>query len=287
MVPRILFVVLFITLATQCAFGHRRRRRRERRRRADPRRRSAPTPSGGGGCSYPSSKVGSIRGTCFHIYQAGAGSGITEKNCADIPGDIGFVFPRGYDSYYGDGHIALVHFAVTKWGKYLHCNHAPGSFKYKCDGGGYAYAGRETAHTKAGHGYWYSFPAAGHDKTWSSVGALSKGANCAVLRIQAKCLFNLVAQAGRCPKGCDGLSAKSCAQCFSGVSLAKEQQLWHDAFFGGKCPFIYGEEAWYSNVSKMDTANPTEQWDRNLTWGFWRDPNFFNETTASADDLVV
>jgi len=36
-----------------------------------------------GSCKYPSSKVGSIHGTCFHIYQGGAGSGLAEKNCGE------------------------------------------------------------------------------------------------------------------------------------------------------------------------------------------------------------
>lgn len=246
-------------------------------------------------CNYPSSKVGSIHGHCWHIYEAGAGTGISERNCGDAAGDVGFVFPRGFDAYYQGGHIAMVHWGVTKWGQYTHCNHAPGSTTYHCDGPfGYQFAGQEQAHTPQGRGVWYSFPVAGHDKQWSSVGATTKGANCGVLRIHAKCLFNLVAKAGRCPGGCDGKSASDCANCFSGVSGSQEEALWKDAF-NGKCPFLYDEEGYSEEEEALKAAeafealNKSELVDphRNLTWGFWRTKDLNNDKTAEDHSIVV
>jgi len=238
-----------------------------------------------GSCKYPSSKVGSIHGTCFHIYQGGAGSGLAEKNCGDIAGDIGFVFPRGFNAYYNDGYIAYVHWGVTKWGRYGHCNHAPGSSQYHCDGGTNL-AGKERAHTATGQGTWYSFPAAGRDKTWSSVGALHKGAECGVLRIKAKCLFSLVGKAsGHCPQGCEGKSANDCAHCIAGVSTSKEAEIWNDAFFHGKCPLIHDTEDEQADLTYEATATELPAWDRNVTWGFWRYPPFAKEP-ASAEVIV-
>lgn len=244
-------------------------------------------------CSYPTDKVGKIFDYCYHIYQAGAGSGIDNKNCGDIEGDIGFVFPRGFNSYYADGMISKIFFAVTEWGDYLKCNHPDGSYVYKCDKdvnnkpppAGYNKAGCQQAHTPTGDGHWYSFPSAGHDKTWSSVGALTEGAPCQVVRITAKCYFNQVAKAGKCKEGCDGKTADQCARCFEGVSLKTEKQLWKDAFFKKLCPHIPRLEDITFDYNTTGGFEP--HLDRNLTWGFWRYPPFTDQLKNKVQSAQV
>lgn len=241
-------------------------------------------------CNYPKDKVGKLFGNCFHIYQGGAGSGITEKNCADIVGDLAFMFPRGFARYYEGGYIAQVHWAVTKFGDYQKCNHPPDSHVYTC----------EPVQELAGHmerakkGHWYSFPAKGKDKEWSSVGALSKGADCAVLRIKSICLFGLMAKAngkpGKCAQGCDKLSSAECADCLEGLSQDKEIKVWNDAFFNEKCPRIYDNQDELLGDELNLTGALDPELDRTVTWGFWRRPPFWNGTSSdeqSTDSLLV
>ena len=118
------------------------------------------------GCKMGTTKVGTIHTHVYHIYEGGSGYGLQEHNAGDVPGDLSFVFPRGFSAYYSGGYIAMLHVGVTQLGNYLKCNHAPGSHAYTCNGGSYELAGRESvsATHKAGSGYWYSFPAAGKDK---------------------------------------------------------------------------------------------------------------------------
>jgi hypothetical protein len=182
-------------------------------------------------CDGSKSKVGKIHTHVYHIYEGGSGYGLQEHNAGDTIGDLSFVFPRGFQAYYKGGYIAMLHVGVTKWGGYLHCNHSPGSHTYSCNGGFQEQAGRER---KGGGGYWYSFPARGKDKQWSEIDA--KSGPCMMIRIKAKCLFNLMAKAGgRCPHGCDSLSYFQCSQCMGGISLSHQKQIWDNAIYNNKC----------------------------------------------------
>jgi hypothetical protein len=189
-------------------------------------------------CKGSKTDVGKVHTHVYHIYEGGAGYGLQEHNAGDSIGDLSFIFPRGFDAYYKGGYIAMLHIGVTSWGKYLHCNHAPGSTTYSCQGGSYEYAGRESvsaSHGGQGQGYWYSFPALGKNKQWSEMDG--KSGPCMMIRIKAKCLFNKMAIAGgKCPKGCDALTVQQCSNCMVGISLTQQKQVWDDAIWNKKCP---------------------------------------------------
>lgn len=264
-------------------------------------------------CKYPSSLVGGIKGYCHHIYQGGAGFGISEKNCGDAMGDISFVFPRGFNSYYKYGIISTINFAVKSWGKYLRCNYPSSkngcstwgcidSSDYDCKGGGQTTAGREKVTWNAG-GWWYSFPRKGLDKDWSEYDwprwsrrraqmDLGPSPSCAEISIEAKCLFNNMAKAMRCPKGCEGLSSDKCADCFAGMSVADEKRHWDEAIWGGKCRDCGkregGQECYPTlEATAQEESEDVPTWDRNVTWGFWRRPTFWNSTLTERSTAVV
>jgi len=191
-------------------------------------------------CDYPKSKVGSIHTVVYHIYEGGSGFGLAEKNAATAPFDWNFALKAGLiaGTYYQGGYIAKNHVGVTRWGKYLPCNHAAGSHVYKCAGDSGGLAGATSVPVlhddpKQMAAIAYSFPAVGKDKTWSEYDG--KTGPCAMIRIKAKCLFNLWAKAGSCPKGCDGIDNKACTQCVASVPDAKKLDLFIDAIDGGKC----------------------------------------------------
>jgi len=201
-------------------------------------------------CKGSKTKVGKIHTHVYHIYEGGSGYGLQEHNAGDTMGDINFAIQQGRGgTYYKGGYIAMLHVGVTQWGRYLHCNHAAGSHTYSCQGGSYAYAGRQPT----GGGNWYSFPAVGKDKQWSEMD--DKSGPCMMIRIKAKCMFNEMAKAGSCKSGCDSVPTFSqCAQCWSGLTIDQKRQVWDNAIWGHKCHRYETEED--DQLSDEDSAVP-------------------------------
>lgn len=245
--------------------------------------------NGNATCNYPTDKVGSIHGACYRIFHAGADVDIAEKNCGDVRGDLSFVFPRGFATYYKQGYITKVNFAVTRWGRYKMCNHLPGKTTYSCGLGKYELAGREKVRLQAPPnfwtgGYWYSFPKHGQDKEWSSYNSTT--GDCAPITIEAKCLFDLFAKAGHCPNGCEGKSMPMCIMCFATVMLnvKREQELWQQAIEGGACPRVTPPTAEPKDALPLDDSLPA--WDKTVTWGFWRNSTFVEEMLSTSRDIT-
>lgn len=191
-------------------------------------------------CDWPKSKVGTIHMPVYHIYEGGAGMGLSEKNAATGPFDVNFAFSPGLAQgrYYKGGYITKIHVGVTKWGQYLKCNHAPGSTVYSCAGNSGGLAGatkvpKASVDPRAEEPIAFSFPKVGKDKYWSEYDG--KTGPCGVIRIKAKCLFNLWAEAGSCPKGCDGIDYNACTKCVQPVPAQKRLDIFFEAIDGGKC----------------------------------------------------
>lgn len=240
-------------------------------------------------CTPAAGKVGGIHGHCYHIYDAGAGISLAERNCGDAYGDLEFTFPRGLDAYYNSGFIGMVHFGVTQWGQYLRCNHAPGSTAYSCLGGGYQFAGVENSFKFGGH--WLSFPAAGKDRQWSE-GTAADG-SCAPKQIRARCMFSLMAQAsGRCPQGCGSLTVAQCGACINGLSVQIAKQVWDRAFWQGACPPATEADV-LADPAPVDPEGDAVIWaslgldPKNLTWGWWHNSSSSQDVPVNATKSIV
>jgi len=237
-------------------------------------------------------KHGGVHTHVYHIYDGGSGSDLAEKNAADKLGDLSFVLSGRGLGYYNDGYISLVHVAVTKWSNYLHCHHvSQGSHRYTCNGGSQTEAGRESQ----GNGYWYSFPAKGEGRAWWE--SREKSGPCAMIRIKAKCLFDLMAKAGGCSSGCStvGGNKKCYKKCMKGLSMSKQQQVWDHAFFGHGCSqFLNGylnatsemddpvmPEAAFTNTSHSDAPRAP------LLIEARKSDDGFGDTTVASTDIVV
>jgi len=176
----------------------------------------------------------------YHIQEADASPGVSEKNAAETFGERTFLFDdgaRGFMDYYDSGVIELVYTSYTHFGPYAHCNHVSGSDDYHCDNQS-PYVGYE--HNEHSGGTWYSFAEVGEGQNWHQ-------GDCPSVKVAAKTVIDKLATAGNCGGVCGVASPNvDCANCILAMSDATYKQVW-DAEFGNPTKHSTG----YGNVTDM------------------------------------